>query len=425
MSDMEELARVKRDIEEIKARDSFMTKLSEWATVIGLPVTMAGVYAGTQLAVNLRYPSARPVKNLWTSHLRIFSKDLDFPIVKFSLNPYSKIDRARALIVQGRNKEGKTTLFATCIPWWRRYGPFAYKGILFDGRQGKGVDSFKEWQTSQLFGQTTKGGAELTITLEDFQNRQWVRGLLANFLPFVRPKPAIVIVDQCEELLKRFPDEALGWCDQLADLQCRQNLARIFFVVNSSAGAKSLLNLNRGRRFDLAELEPLDHDQALNVSGLEVPRFEACASNIGLYKDTVNVPADELEAEVSYTMRKWEDDFHIPYSVKYDPSWAGVDETEFDATLLRALRARLETKANKYTEEKINDRIAWTAAAIEGTTPPVLRDMTAKEWSKKLVFTRAERFGYLDPDTLASEVKHTLSVPVPAAALVEKEERKP
>jgi hypothetical protein len=419
---MEELARLKRDMEELKARDSFMTKLSECATVIGLPVALAGLFAGAQFAVYLKYPSARPVKNLWTAHLRHFVRDLHSPIVKFSLDPYSKIDHARALIVQGRNKEGKTTLFATCIPWWRRYGPFAHKGILFNGRAGKGVDSFEKWQTSQLFGQTTRGGAELQVTLEDFRNRQWVRGLLSDFLPFVHPAPAIVIVDQCEELLKRFPDEGLGWCDQLADLQCRENMTRIFFVVNSSAGAKSLLNLNRGRRFDLAELEPLNHDEALHVPGLEVARFEACASNIGLYKDTVNVPADELDAEVSYTLRKWEDDFHIPYSVKYDPSWAGVDETEFDATLLRALRARLET-TNKYTEEKINDRIAWTAAAIEGDTPPVLRDMTAKEWKDQLIYTRAERFGCLSPETLASEIKHTLSVPVPAAALVEKEER--
>jgi hypothetical protein len=60
----------------------------------------------------------------------------------------------------------------------------------------------------------------------------------------IEPKPAWIIVDQFEELLRKYPDQAIGWADYLADIQARDGLARVFFVGNSDAGARSVLNLN-------------------------------------------------------------------------------------------------------------------------------------------------------------------------------------
>eukprot|EP00760_Papus_ankaliazontas_P017749 PhM_4_TR17378/c2_g1_i1/m.73019 len=52
--------------------------------------------------------------------LACFKSTLVPPIVRFSVNPYAHLQPDRALILQRRNKEGKTTLLATAIPFHQR-----------------------------------------------------------------------------------------------------------------------------------------------------------------------------------------------------------------------------------------------------------------------------------------------------------------
>ena len=181
------------------------------------------------------YPAAAPVRNLH-QRLKGAGRKLRSPIVKFAMKPYQEITENRALILQGRNQEGKTTLLRETIPRHRRWGPLALEGIYLNGAEGKSVNSFKEWLTTQMFGMTTTGGSE-------------------NLGLPIAPKPAIVLVDQFEELLKRFPVQALDWANALTNKHTRDNLARVIFVCNSNAGSQTLLNLNQGTRFDRVIME--------------------------------------------------------------------------------------------------------------------------------------------------------------------------
>ena len=121
------------------------------------------------------------------------------------------------MILQGRNQEGKTTLLRETIPRHRRWGPLALEGIYLNGAEGKSVDSFKEWLTTKMFGMTTTGGSEIAYNLQAYKSKQWFVGFLENLGLPIAPKPAIVLVDQFEELLKRFPVQALDWANTLTN----------------------------------------------------------------------------------------------------------------------------------------------------------------------------------------------------------------
>ena len=73
------------------------------------------------------------------------------PTVKFTTKPHQELTEDRALILQGRNQEGKTTLLRETIPRHRRWGP-------------------------QMFGMTTTGGSEIDCNLQAYKNKQWFLG---------------------------------------------------------------------------------------------------------------------------------------------------------------------------------------------------------------------------------------------------------
>ena len=164
---------------------------------------LLGLLAALEITKRFLYPAARPVGNLHQRLLRT-SAHLARPVVKFNLNPYQLIQPRRARILQGRNQEGKTTLLRECIPRWRRYGLFTYHGIYLNGAQDKGVDSFQECLATRTFGMTTTGGSEIAYNLVQYSESQVFRSVLERVGLPIAPKPAIVLVDQFEELLKRF-----------------------------------------------------------------------------------------------------------------------------------------------------------------------------------------------------------------------------
>ena len=209
---------------------------------------LLGLLAVPEITKRFLYPAAAPVRNLH-QRLKGAGRKLRSPIVKFAMKPYQEITENRALILQGRNQEGKTTLLRETIPRHRRWGPLALEGIYLNGAEGKSVDSFKEWLTTQMFGMTTTGGSEIAYNLQAYKSKQWFVGFLENLGLPIAPKPAIVLVDQLEELLKRFPVQALDWANTLTNKHTRDNLARVIFVCNSNAGSQTLLNLNQGTRF--------------------------------------------------------------------------------------------------------------------------------------------------------------------------------
>ena len=73
----------------------------------------------------------------------------------------------------------------------REDGLFANHGIYLNGAQGKGVDSFKEWLTTQMFGMTTTGGSEIVYDLVQHSESQVFRSVLERVGLPIAPKPAI------------------------------------------------------------------------------------------------------------------------------------------------------------------------------------------------------------------------------------------
>ena len=382
----------------------YLDTASNLATIAALGVGVLGLGV-TRVIVASRTPMAKPVANLWPK-LQHHVTRLKKPIVHFSLNPYTATRSHYALVLQGNNKLGKTTLFATSIPWYRRYGPLSYKGLIFNGAAGTAVDSFEKWHTSQLFGTSQAGGSELEVTLTEYRSRQIFRGWLSTFGFPIAPRPAWVIVDQFEELVKRFPDSAVGWAHHLTNLQHRDSLAKAVFVVHSPAGSATLRNLNQGVRFDFVEMTPISMEEASRVPLLEVDRFLKCGRNIGMYKDTLSVPLANLKAVVDATLMQWRENYNLLYPAKYDRSWH-MPDAAFKETLLKCLQHRLEAEA-VYTPEEIDAGLAWTRAAFKYYKPSVLRDMPWSVWCKSL----HEEGAHAAAEGLATFIKHTLAVPV-------------
>merc|ERR1740120_686958 len=103
-------------------------------------------------------------------------------------------------------------------------------------------------------------------------------------MPFLQPLPCFVIVDQFEELLRRYPHAVL-WASNLINQQIRNNIARLIFVVNTDSGAMSLLNLCwNTQRAERIMLLPLHADKLGPTSCIDRAIFTECRGNIGLYR---------------------------------------------------------------------------------------------------------------------------------------------
>ena len=134
-------------------------------------------------------------------------------------------------------------------------------------------------------------GSEFSHALEKFKEQQKVRFFLSELFPSVllfRPKRPYIIVDQFEELVKRFPVDALAFANNLTNDQVRNGLSYVFFVVNSSNCTKALKNLNQGDRFDVMKITQTSSSLPSESDEMN-SRFRECRCNIGLFKDTLSV----------------------------------------------------------------------------------------------------------------------------------------
>ena len=382
--------------------------------VLTAGIAMAGAGGAATLVKSRLYPAARPVGNLHHRLLRA-GAHLARPVVKFDLNPYQLIHPRRALILQGRNQEGKTTLLRECIPWWRRFGPFAYRGLYLNGAQGKAVETFEKWLTTEMFGATTTGGCEIAFNLVQYGESQVFRSVLERVGLPIAPKPAIVLVDQFEERLKRFPVQALDWANTLTNQHTRDNLARVIFVCNSDAGSQTLLNLNQGTRFDRVIMEQVSGQ---GVIGLDKELFQNCSRNIGMYKlvesriKRQELTEEQVEDFIRATFHRWELDFHLPYPVKYDRSWADLVnmKARMEETLEQALRALEEDGKKVYTEERINSRMCFAKGTWEELDQQQILDASEELWLKRL---EGEGAHPGVAEALASQIKRMICSPVP------------
>ena len=287
-----------------------------------------------------KFPQARACRPLY--QLLFNHRKITAPIINYDINPYTLINPNRALIVQGASKIGKTTLFATSIPWYRRRGPLRYDGIVFNGAEFGGTTSFSHWLTSQMQGITTHVGSGAVGAISSYNQRQVFRRMISS-IPYVGQyislKPSHIIIDQFEDLLLKYPVEALKWANSITNKQCRDHECRVYFIVNSELATKALLNLNQGLGFDAIVLsgspDLLPSDKA---------RFIRTQCNIGLYKETMDDPYDELDGRCKRIMYSWVTQHHISYSPNGDRSWEKVPVGFFKHVLLKAVEKQLASR---------------------------------------------------------------------------------
>eukprot|EP00435_Cladocopium_sp_Y103_P055444 s592_g18.t1 len=314
------------------------------------------------------------------------------------------------------SRRGSAPALQTGSVW--KTAPDHLEGLYLNGAEGKSVDSFKEWLTTQMFGTTTTGGSEIAYNLQAYKSKQCFLGFLESLGLPIAPKPAIVLVDQFEELLKRFPVQALDWANTLTNNKhTRDNLARVIFVCNSDAGSQTLLNLNQGTRFDRVIMEPVSGE---DVMDLDKELFQKCNGNIGMYKLVENrIGRQELTKEqvvdfVRKTFQRWKLDFHLPYPVKYDRSWAELDvelmKERMEESLEQALGAKEKDGKKVFTEGKINSQMGFAKRIWEYLNQQQILDAAEELWREMLEGAGAEPAVAL---ALASQIKGMICSPVP------------
>mmetsp|Transcript_81473 Transcript_81473/g.143885 ORF Transcript_81473/g.143885 Transcript_81473/m.143885 type:complete len:441 (-) Transcript_81473:176-1498(-) len=281
---------------------------------------------------------------LWTHHR-----------VQFTVNPYQELSPKTAVILQGRTREGKTTLLRHAIPWYHRWNVFGMKwlcwqGLYFNGAEASRNDSFDQWVTSQMFGITTASGSELRRSLWEWRQSQWFRLKMEIMrMPTVfLPRPAYVIVDQFEELIKKYPEQALPWADAITMYHTRNNLARVIFVVNSKDGAQSLTNMDGERsRFKTVRLNPLTGKELSSLSAIDREVYSMCENNVGIYTvaqealRSGSITRREVAALAKRSLHRWELDYHVPFPMHYHPSWLELRLPEAKQRLTAGLEALL------------------------------------------------------------------------------------
>ena len=391
--------------------------IPDWLKLVGVGAATLG--GGSVLRSHFRPKTVRCLYD----QVRFIRDTLKDPILPVEVNPYAEATPTQAVIFKGRNKAGKTTRLCTAIPWWRRFGPFATQGIYFNGAKGTAVSTFDMWVTTQMFGQAAQGGAEVEKALDDHASSQRLRNFFGLVLGSRRPAflhsvPAVVVVDQLEELMKRFPVETLGWVNQLTNAHVRDNKARVIFVVNSDYAVKTIQALNQGDRWKVVPLTPPEPQTVRDL--LDEIYFEGVQRNIGLYKEAKQrgVEQEKLAAFANETLDFWEKQFHVPYPLLADKSWRRMDNSTLKATLLRALEEALRSKRHPdgdlvYTDEKVLHFVDVVKSAMEVLDNEQVLAASAKEWEVRLVATSGSAIG----EGLAKVVKALLGNPAPDVVL--------
>ena len=388
-----------------------VTKGSEVVAIASIALACTGGLV-RYMAVR-RTPQAKACRPLY--QLLFNYRKISAPIINYDINPYTLIKPNRALIIQGANKVGKTTLFATSIPWYRRRGPLQYDGIVFNGADIGGTTSFSQWLTSQMQCFTTHVGSEAAGAISSYNQRQVFRRMISS-IPYVGQyislKPAHIIIDQFENLLLKYPVEALKWANNITNKQCRDHECRVYFIVNSEFATKALLNLNQGERFDAIVLS-----RSPDLLPSDKERFIKAQCNIGLYKDTMDDPYDELEDQCKMIVYSWVTQHHLSYAPNGDRSWEKVPADNFKHALLKAVEKLLTSrtiddgtghKIQELSAEKVKERVQIVANTLKSVSKEEIRLSSKAEWLS--LFQGAANPAIVQE--LAETMMITLSTPV-------------
>lgn len=212
-------------------------------------------------------------------------------------------DSFQAVAVIGANRSGKTIFISNYLldgmfPWWHRIF-FPPRGLFLIGNQIH--PTIKEWLRNQI-STTVKDDpwSAMSDLLTKRRNEQRIRLLLHKVfktkLPrFLKPQPAIIIVDQAEELLRAYRSNFLVSFYNLAKQARDNDLFRLILVINTENAVKALELMNGGSMFDIIQGPKVSRKAVEKSYGENFAQiFDDCNGCIGVAMDYV---ADKKRAK--------------------------------------------------------------------------------------------------------------------------------
>jgi len=200
-------------------------------------------------------------------------------------------DSFKALAVIGANRSGKTIFICNYIlngmfPWWHRIF-FPPRGLFLIGNQRH--PTINMWLREQI-STTTKDDpwSAMSDLLSKRRNEQRVRLFLVKIfktkLPrLLNPQPAIIVVDQAEELLKAYRSNFLVFFYNLAKEARDRDLFRLVLVVNTENAVKALQLMNGGNMFEIIQGPKVSRDAVKKSYGENFAQiFDDCNGCIGV-----------------------------------------------------------------------------------------------------------------------------------------------
>ena len=199
---------------------------------------------GLAAAAARRYHNVRPVVRLYDR-----AGPLVGARVKMSADPYFALHQGKALILQGRNREGKTTLLSTALPWYHR------RPVVVLERRTR--------QCGQQLPRLSHGPA-LRLHENPVHHQHHHQhlhgeaapaGLATHLGSADRPEAVLRHCGQFREASEAISGRGVE-LGELLDQHSGSRQGESSCVVNSHAGAQTLLNLNQGPRFTKLIMEP-------------------------------------------------------------------------------------------------------------------------------------------------------------------------
>lgn len=227
------------------------------------------------------------------------------------LNMLRDVDTSVALV--GDYRSGKTIFLSNTIlsdlgPWWYRY-VFPPRGLFLSADYEP--STMDAWLKNQIVttGMDDPWSAVADI-LSQRRREQRVRLFLGqvfkNRLPsFLLPQPAIIVVNQAEEMLRAQRANFLVAFEDLAKKSRDTDLVRLVLVINTENAVKAL-ELMGGGMFNVIRAPKVSREAVIEHYGDEFAKvFDDCDSCIGIALDYFeDTSSKKMTAKEYATMRK-------------------------------------------------------------------------------------------------------------------------
>eukprot|EP01039_Chlorochromonas_danica_P005198 gene5198-5723_t len=200
----------------------------------------------------------------------------------------------KSVALVGNHRSGKTiflcnTVLNDMFPWWYRYF-FPPRGLFLTGSQT--APTIDAWLKNQI-ASTEKDDPWSAVAdlLSQRRREQRVRVFLhklfkANLPNLLKPQPAIIVVDQAEELLRAHRAQFLVGFYNLVKEGRDDDLFRLVLVINTETAAKALKLMNGGNMFTIMQAPKVSREAVVAVYGESFAKvFDDCDSCIGVALD--------------------------------------------------------------------------------------------------------------------------------------------